>query len=196
MYKGDYSSPNLVSAPVITTTARKEINEEMLQTIVSGAKGTDEGNSIAYIMNLDDKLPVVPPTHNTDDNNDNTNTNTNTNTNNQVLADGGSSKPSSTSSSNSGRSLPSSNGAASTVGRSIYPIASYAASTAVASAEVSNEEASEDSPSDSSSNGNSYEITQKDESNGISANSIVLAIAAVLILGAILGVGYVKFKKD
>ena len=192
MYKGDYSSPNLVSAPVITTTARKEINEEMLQTIVSGAKGTDEGNSIAYIMNLDDKLPVVPPTHNTDDNNDNTNTNTN----NQVLADGGSSKPSSTSSSNSGRSLPSSNGAASTVGRSIYPIASYAASTAVASAEVSNEEASEDSPSDSSSNGNSYEITQKDESNGISANSIVLAIAAVLILGAILGVGYVKFKKD
>lgn len=194
MYKGDYSSPNLVSAPVITTTARKEINEEMLQTIVSGAKGTDEGNSIAYIMNLDDKLPVVPPTHNTDDNNDNTNTNTNTN--NQVLADGGSSKPSSTSSSNSGRSLQSSNGAASTVGRSIYPIASYAASTAVASAEVSNEEASEDSPSDSSSNGNSYEITQKDESNGISANSIVLAIAAVLILGAILGVGYVKFKKD
>ena len=178
LYKGDYSSENLVSAPVITTTARKEINEEMLQLIVSGATSTDQGNSIDYIMHLDDKLPATPQKENTTQNNNNNNNN------NQAIVDGGSSQSSSSSNSNPGITVPSSNGVVSSVGKSITPIASAAAADEPTDAD------------DASSDSKSYEISEKDESNGLNANSIIIAIAAVLIFGIIAGVGYIKFKNE
>lgn len=64
LYKKDYSSKNLLSAPVIISTAKKPINAEMLQIIVSGARSTPQGNSIDYIMSLPNTLPKSPNENN------------------------------------------------------------------------------------------------------------------------------------
>lgn len=181
LYKGDTSSSNLVSPPVITSTARKEINEEMLNLIVSGATTTEQGNSIDYIMGLDDKLPVVPNQGNTTESDD-----TKENTNNDVLVDnGGTSKPSESSTSISGISTPSS-GVSYSVGQS---------SSAIASASAEDAADSSDSPADSGSKNNAYQINKKPATKSANNNNAILvAIAAVFILGAILGYGYLKRK--
>lgn len=185
LYKGDYSSPNLVQGPVLKATAKKEINEDMLKKIVSGATTTEQGNSIAYIKDLDDKLPVS----NTDKN---TTTKDDSKKNSDVKVDkGGSSKSSQSSSSHSGISSPS-NGVSSYVGQSSNAIASAATVATPASDDV---EESENSPSseDSAKDSNSYEITKK-PAKTTNNNTILIAIAAVLILGAILGYGYLRRK--
>ena len=185
MYKGDYSSENLVSAPVITATAKKEINEDMLHTIVSGATSTKQGNSIDYIMSLDDKLPVVPKTQD-DDKKENSNTN-------KAVANSSSTKSSQNSNSANGVSK-SINGVTSSVGRSINTISSVASVASVSAAnEVSDDaDASDDAAEESDSK--SYEISKKPATNDISSNTILLVIAAVLIVGAIFGYGYIKRK--
>ena len=193
LYKGDYSSDKLVSAPIIKATARKEINEEMLNTIVSGAKNTDEGNSISYIMGLDDKLPVKDNTETKDDNKDNSKDDSKKNA---YVKNGGSSKSSQSSqssqsskssSSQSGISAPS-NGVSSSVGQSSSEIAS----------DDSPSESSDDSsasPSDSPSKGKSYEVSKAPATKSADNNSMFIAIAAaVLILGGILGFGYLRRK--
>ena len=193
LYKGDYSSPNLVQGPVLKATARKEINEEMLKLIVSGATTTEQGNSISYIKGLEDKLPV-------NSNPSKTTTEDSSNKNNNVKVDnGGSSKPSQSSSSQSsspqsgssrsGISSPS-NGVSSFVGQSVDAIAS-------AAEEVTNDIASRQnspSPSNSAKDTKSYEVSKKPATKSADNNAILVAIAAVLILGAILGYGYLKRK--
>ena len=185
LYKGDTTSQNLVSAPVITVTAKKEINADMLKKIVSGAVTTEQGNSIDYIMDLDDKLPYVPaPAKNSTENNNNDQKNTK----NDVLVDnGGSSQPSS---SQSGVSRPSS-GVSSFAGESSSEIAS--------ASDTSNNVNSQDStksPSDSKSKSNSksYEVSKKPAVKSANNNAIILAIVAVFAVGAILGYGYLKRK--
>lgn len=189
LYKGDYSSPNLVKGPVLKATAKKEINEDMLKKIVSGATTTEQGNSIAYIKDLDDKLPVSSPSKNSTTKDD-------TKKNNNVKVDkGGSSKSSQSSSSQSGVSSPS-NGVSSYVGQSSNVIASAASvATPVTSSSDDVEENEESSVSDNSAkDSNSYEITKKPEETK-NNNTILIAIAAVLILGAILGYGYLRRKE-
>lgn len=184
LYKHDYSSENLVAVPGLSVTARKEINEEMLQTIVSGATNTEQGNSIAYIMSLDDKLPEVPQpqedTGNTNANNNNQNSN-----NNGPLVNSSSSRVSQNPQSGNSVSK-SAEGFTSYVGTSIDAAASSVASD-------SSNDASNDAAKGSKDK-SSYEINKKSATKEGNANAIILAIAAVLIVGAILGFGYIKRK--
>ncbi|MBQ2653142.1 MAG: hypothetical protein IJF83_06260 [Methanobrevibacter sp.] len=178
LYKGDYSSENLVAPPSITVTARKEINEDMLHTIVSGATNTEQGNSIDYIMSLDDKLPETPKPQ---DNTGNSDNNKNNNKQNQVV---------NSSSSNDSPNAPSGN----SVSKSINGISSYVGTSinAVASSVASDDADESDDDSTDSQNKPAYEINKKSATKESNPNAIILAIAAVLIVGAILGYGYIK----
>ena len=184
MYKGDYSSENLVSAPVITATARKEIDEDMLHTIVSGATNTEQGNTIDYIMSLDDKLPEVPKPQEDPNNANANNNNQNNHKNNGPLVNGSSSKTSQNSQPSNGVSK-SISGISSSVGTTVNAVASSVASE-------SDDDASDDSAEESE--GKSYEINKKPATKEGNSNAIILAIVAVLIVGAIFGFGYIKRK--
>ncbi len=194
LYKGDYSSENLVSAPVVSATVKKQINEEMLRTIVSGAVNTKEGNSIAYIMSLDDKLPEVPENQNNNNADDKKETNDNSK---KVLVDnGGSSKPAQQSNSANGVSK-SISGVSEPVGLSTSVASAPSVS---ANADNSADDSQDDSKADSkksakaADSSKSYEISKKPASKEINSNTIILAIAAVLIVGAIFGFGYIRRK--
>ncbi|BAZ98129.1 FmdE family protein [Methanothermobacter sp. EMTCatA1] len=62
LYKHDYSSPNLVSAPVVSTAAERLINKEELGILLAG--GTGSMNALQYIFSipsnrtLEDLIPV------------------------------------------------------------------------------------------------------------------------------------------
>ena len=183
LFKGDYSSPGLVRSPLIDFSATKEINEDILNTIISGAYDTQEGDSIQYFFALDEKLPEVPAKDTSDDGGN-------------TKVDGGDSKKSEPStSSNDGPTKQSSNngitsngvsrsssGVSTTVGQSSSEIASAGENTAN----------SEDSKGKN--DGKSYEINKKPAVKSANNNSIVLAIIAVFAVGAIFGYGYLKRK--
>ncbi|WP_298500898.1 FmdE family protein [uncultured Methanobrevibacter sp.] len=180
LYKHDYSSENLIAPPSISVTARKEINEDMLQTIVSGATDTEQGNSISYIMSLDDKLPVTPKPQ------DNTNNNKNTGEKgkgNQALVNG----------TTDVQRPDSGNGVSKSISRGSYSVGTTV-NAAAASVASEADDASEDDSDDgaSQSDSKSYEISEKPAAKDSSSNTIILAIAAVLIVGAIFGYGYIK----
>ena len=186
LYKHDYSSPNLVAAPLLSVSARKEIDEDMLRTIVSGATNTEEGNSIAYIKNLDDKLPQAPENTNDDGQKDN-------NKNNNVKVDKGGSAKSSSSSSSS--NAPSSNG--------VYS-SSVSAATSTQSASVGetsqplddSSSSADDSKSDAKkSDSKSYEVSKSPAVKSADSNSLIYALVGVLAIGAVLGFGYMRRKK-
>lgn len=196
LYKGDYSSENLVSAPVVSATVKKQINEEMLRTIVSGAVNTKEGNSIAYIMSLDDKLPEVPENQNNNNNNADDKKETNDNSKKVLVDNGGSSKPAQQSNSANGVSK-SISGVSEPVGLSTSVASAPSVS---ANADNSADDSQDDSKADSkksakaADSSKSYEISKKPASKEINSNTIILAIAAVLIVGAIFGFGYIRRK--
>lgn len=72
LYKGDYSSPNLISAPVITTFERL-ITKEDLQKILSG--GDDSGNALVYVRGLPIRSlsDIIQPNDGSQDGNQNNN---------------------------------------------------------------------------------------------------------------------------
>lgn len=198
LFKGDYSSPGLVRAPLIEFNATKEINEEMYNNIISGAHSTDEGDAILYLMGLDDKLPVKPSSGNGSDGG------------NTKVDDGDSKKSNSDSSSSSKSNGNGNNGVSkrstgvnANVGQTASPLASVSAassytpvSNAVAdsvSDESDDQDDSKDSPSDSSDNAKSYEINKVE--NDINYNNLIYA-ALVLIVGVIAGIAYVKRNKN
>ena len=176
LYKGDTSSPNIVKMPVLKATAKKEIDSDMLSQIVAGATETEQGNSIAYIMSLDDKLPERPAqsTDNTQSQDDSENTNS------DVVVDGGSSSNSQ-------------NGGSSTSGRSAVGRSSSALARATSAASAASADSSDSPSDDDSSDSDAYEISEKPAAKSAD-NAILVAIAAVCILGAILGYGYLKRK--
>jgi len=176
LYKGDTSSPNIVKMPVLKATAKKEIDSDMLSQIVAGATETEQGNSIAYIMSLDDKLPEKPAQ--STDNNQNQDDSENTNT--DVVVDGGSSSNSQ-------------NGGSSTSGRSAVGRSSSALARATSAASAASADSSDSPSDDDSSDSDAYEISEKPAAKSAD-NAILVAIAAVCILGAILGYGYLKRK--
>ena len=193
LFKGDYSSPGLVRAPLVEFVATKEINKEILDIINSGAYQTEEGDAVAYFMGLNDTLPVVPSTDkNGNDNGGNTKTN-----------DGGSksdSKSSSSSKSN-GNGKSSNIGTSTSVGQSSSPIGTaYAASdaTPVASEESSSaDESSADSnkkAGGSSDSSKSYEIEKKEQNEIDYTNLMYGLVFALILVGAVAGVMYVRRK--
>ena len=183
LFKGDYSSPGLVRAPLIEFSATKEIDEDILNTIISGAYDTQEGDSIQYFFALDEKLPEAPAKDNTNDGGntevdggDSKKSESNTGT-----TDGPTNQGSNNGITSNGVSRPS-RGVSTMVGQSSSEIASAGENT----------EDSEDSKGKSDSK--SYEISKKPAVKSANDNSIVLAIVAVFAVGAILGYGYLRRK--
>ncbi|SEL03418.1 hypothetical protein SAMN05216439_1844 [Methanobrevibacter gottschalkii] len=181
LYKKDYSSPNLISRPQISITARKEINEEMLNKIIGGATDTKEGNSIAYIMNLPDKLPI----NNGENNNKKDNKKTKI-TGNKKKTDGKHINNSSSSS----NSIDSNSPTTGTYGKSNAGL-SVGISKNIINAN-SNSESSDESSDESSGDGKTYEISKKSPNKKINSNNAIFAILAVLVLGGIVGYGYIR----
>lgn len=168
LYKGDYTSKNLISGPNITTTSRKPINEEMFKKIISGATSTKEGNSIDYIMNLPDKLPSVPPTPKKptqyEDNNGTTiqHDESSSSSNNPLIETG------------------------------IYKGVQTSAGI---SGNILTGSVSEDDISGAENGKNSYEVSKKVSSKNVKTNDLIYAVILVLIIGAIAGYGFVRNKK-
>lgn len=173
LYKGDYSSSNIITLPIVTSVAKKEINEEMLQNIISGGKQTKQGNALDYIRSLDNTLPIKPSNPNAQTNGTTTNTEESATTTN-------------------------SQGARQNIGSKGY-IAINSQGTDNNVGDSSNTPISGDN--DDSNNGNkentgkSYEISKKPVTKEVNSNTIIYAIAIVLILGIIAGYGYLKSKK-
>lgn len=177
LYKKDYSSPNLISRPQISITARKEINEEMLNKIIGGATDTKEGNSIAYIMNLPDKLPI----NNGENNNKKDNKKTKI-TGNKKKTDGKLINNSSSSS----NSIDSNSPTTGTYGKS------NAGLSVGISKNIINANSNSESSDESSGDGKTYEISKKSPNKKINSNNAIFAILAVLVLGGIVGYGYIR----
>lgn len=185
LFKGDYSSPGLVRAPLVEFVATKEINKEMLDTIRAGAYQTEEGDAILYLMALNDTLPVSSSSDkDANDNGGNTKTD-----------DGSSQKSNSKDTSSSKATNRGSNnrGTSTSVGRSSNPVGSvYAASAATP---VSDDSSSDDNQAgESSDSSKAYEIEKK-ESKEIDYNNLLYGMAFVLIIiGAVAGVMYIRRK--
>ena len=182
LYKKDYSSPNLISRPQISITSRKEINEEMLNKIIGGATDTKEGNSIAYIMGLPDKLPIKNEENNNNKDNKKTPINENKKKTDGKLINN---------SSSSSNSINSNTPTTGTYGKSYGEGLSVGVSKNTINA--NNEPESSDA---SSSDGKTYEISKTGANKEINSNSIVFAILAILILGGIVGYGYIRKNRS
>lgn len=182
LYKKDYSSKNLISRPIIKTAARKEINEEMFNKIIAGATNTEEGNSIAYIMGLPDKLPVQK-----EDNNKPIMNNTQQKKNGKKLVDNASSSSNSQKTTNN----PSKGHYGATNG--LTPSVGVSKNTINANSD-SDPDNSDEGSSDNN-DGKSYEISRKGTDKQINSNNIIFAIVIILILGAIVGYGYIRSNR-
>lgn len=154
------------------------ITQEQLQTITSGGNGNS--SSLMYLRSLDDKVTRDDLLKQNAENNngqssstESNNTNTNTNTNSNAEQNSGSNPSSSSSNTRTQR-------ASSSVGTSNTPVSSAS-------------ESSDDSSSPSN-NKKAYEINKKSV-NKSGSNNLVYAIIGVLIVGVLVGVGYMKRKE-
>lgn len=172
LYKKDYSSPNLISQPVILSSAKKPINEEMLNNIVSGATSTTQGNSIDYIRSLPDILPINPSNPANPINPSNPTNNNNGQSNGTYLTNNDGS-------SSSGAYVSGSQVPSSTVGISPNSLSS----------------APSQGNGDKPNNGKSYEVS-KNPTEQISSNNIIYVIALIVVIGLIAGYGFMKNRKN
>lgn len=163
LYKGDYSSVNLISAPVVKSVVTKPIDESRLKIILAG--GDKSQNALSYIGSLSDKLPITGSPNSTQNNNGTHWVNNGGSTNN-----GGSS---SNGGSNGGSSIGYS------VGTGSVPV-NAATQTTVGS-------------TGSSSSQKAYEVSKasstKDQNN---SNWYVYGIIGVLALGGLVGFGFMR----
>lgn len=161
------------------------ITQDQLQTILSGG----EGSSLKYLRSLEDiskedLLKQIAERNsqnsNSESNSSNTNTNTNTNSNtnsnsnanNQVI-------PSRTTTQSS----------YSSVGVSSSPVSTSASAS---------EDSSSESPSDdaSSNNQKSYEVDKKPSVTKSGNNNLVYIVIGALIIGVLLGLGFMRTRKE
>ena len=169
LYKGDYTSPNLITPPIVTSIAKKEINEEMLQNIISGGRTTKQGNALDYIRSLDNTLPINP----------NTPKDNNAQTNGSIINTGKSS------------SAINSQGLKQSIGSKGFD-AINSQETSYNIGDSSNTLKRDND--DSNEAGKSYEISKKPITKKLNSNSVIYAIVIVLIIGIIAGFGYLKSK--
>lgn len=203
LFKGDYSSPGLVRPPLIELSVTKEINEDMLNTIIAGAYDTEAGDAVQYFFGLDEKLPEAPANGNTDNNNGG-----------NTKVDNGGSKKSGSSAKNSGSSSKTSNsnnrgssnngassnivsrsstGYSSSVGQSSDPLTVSAASEATPVSDNPQNTASPNKNAKSSpSESKAYEVQKSVPKTD--SNNLIYGLAFILVIGAIVGLVYIKRK--
>ncbi|MCK9152590.1 FmdE family protein, partial [Methanobacterium alcaliphilum] len=171
LYKGDYSSANLISAPIVSSYSTKPISSADLAAILAG------GNALQYILGLPD---VLPGTHN----NGTTNTNGTTNNGGNHWVNNGGSTNNGGSSSNGGSNGGSHGGSSSfggsSVGTSFVPV-SAASQTTTEEAETG------------SSAPKAYEVSKASTSTDPNnSNWYIYGIVGVLALGALVGFGFMR----
>ena len=154
----------------------------MFNKIIAGATNTEEGNSIAYIMGLPDKLPVQK-----EDNNKPIMNNTQQKKNGKKLVDNASSSSNSQKTTNN----PSKGHYGATNG--LTPSVGVSKNTINANSD-SDPDNSDEGSSDNN-DGKSYEISRKGTDKQINSNNIIFAIVIILILGAIVGYGYIRSNR-
>ena len=175
LYAG-VDNPNLRDGPVVSTDCEKWITEDQFNLL---KQGSEDLNAISYLKSLPNvtKEEAIKAS-NANGNSGNENGNSNSGTNS------GNAQSNSTSNSNSQNSQQNTNPVnnnpskgSPNVGSSSVALASQAATAA--------DDASEDSADESDEGGDAYEITEKPATKEINTNTIILAIAAVLIVGGI-----------
>ncbi|WP_100909697.1 FmdE family protein [Methanobacterium subterraneum] len=168
LYKGDYSSPNLISAPTITLSADTWVTEEEWQRIIAG--GDARGDSLNYIKGLpvrtkDDLIKIQGGTE---------------------TQDGDSNQGTSTGTSN-GSVLVTSTGTGGTGGTGRFSTGSVGTTGAAVNAatETTTTEAGAQPAGDT---GKSYEVTQAGTENNDNTpwgTYAIVGIVSVLALGAV-----------
>ncbi|MBE6509655.1 MAG: formylmethanofuran dehydrogenase [Methanobrevibacter millerae] len=175
LYNGN---PNPILTENYHTVAHGDsrwITQEQYQTILAGG----EGSSLKYLRGLEDisKEDLLKSMQNNNpQESNNTNTNMNTNTNTQPNSN-----------------VPSSSSVGSNNAQRSYSSVGTSSSTRP----ISDTSTSQDSPDDSSSESGeskSYEISKKPVTKS-SNNNLIYSVVAVLIIGALFGVGYMRRKK-
>jgi len=180
LYAGT-DNPNIKAAPVVSTDCEKWITEEQFDLL---KQGSGDLNAISYVKGLED-LSKEDVLKSINDNKDSGNANGDSNggTNSGKIQSNSTSKTNSQNSKSNPTNNPSQGSP--NVGTSNTQLSSQSTAT---------DEASEDSADDSASDSSAYEISKKPTTKEIDFNSIILAVAAVLILGGIFGYGYIKRK--
>ena len=200
LFKGDYSSPGLVRAPLLNFSATKEINEEILNTIIAGAYDTEAGDTIQYFFGLDEKLPEAPAKNDTSSNGGNTKVDdgSSKNSGSGKTSSGSSKAPSANSGASSNGPSRSSTGYSTSVGQSSEGLSASAATSETPvedDSQDTKDKASDDkdskdaSPSDSK----AYEVKKSADSK-TDSNSLLYGLGFVLVIGAIIGLVYVRRK--
>ena len=170
LYRG-LDNPNVLEKPAIKTSEEKWITAEQFNILKSGS---GDFNAISYIKSLDSltKEDLLKQLEKNNNSNTNTNTNTNSNSNSNVNENSHSSASSAGVSNN--RNVPQSSN--SNVGDSNNAL----------------DPSSADLGSD---NGKSYEVSKKSPAKSINPDYMPYVIIVILIVGILVGVGYMKHRK-
>lgn len=169
LYKGN-KNPNVLSNVNINTDQERWITQEQFDLIKKGVF-EDNLNTLTYLKSLD---PITKEEllEKINGNKEPNNPNNPNHSNNGVVSNSSSHVQSSSNSASSSSSVGLSNVAKST-------------------ADTSQAEAASD---DGESKG--YEISKKTANKSIDSNNLIYAIAIILILGVLGGIGYLKYKKE
>ena len=165
------------------------ISHDQLQTILSGG----EGSSLKYLRSLEDiskedLLKQIAESNgqnsNSGSNSSNTNTNTNTNTNSNTNTN-----PNSNANNQAIPSRTTTQSGYSSVGVSSSPVSTSAS----ASEDTSSESPSDDAQSD---NQKAYEVDKKPSVTKSNNNNLIYVVIGALIIGVLLGLGYMRTRKE
>lgn len=173
LYKG-INNPNVLENFVVKTSEEKWITAEQFNLLKSGS---GELNTMAYIKSLDGSVTKEDLLKQLEkNNNSNTNTNTNTNTN-------------SNSNSNVNEN---SHSSASSVGVSNNRNMPQSSNSNVGDSNNALDPSSADLSSD---DGKSYEVSKKSPAKSINPDYMPYVVIVILIVGILVGVGYMKHRK-
>ena len=173
LYKG-INNPNVLENFVVKTSEEKWITAEQFNLLKSGS---GELNTMAYIKSLDGsvtKEDLLKQLEKNNNSNTNANTNTNTNSNSNSNVDENSHSSASSAGVSNNRNMPQSSN--SNVGDSNNAL----------------DPSSADLGSD---DGKSYEVSKKSPAKSINPDYMPYVVIVILIVGILVGVGYMKHRK-
>ena len=172
LYRG-LDNPNVLEKPVIKTSEEKWITAEQFNILKSGS---GDFNAISYIKSLDSltKEDLLKQLEKNNNSNTNTNTNTNTNSNSNSNVNENSHSSASSAGVSNNRNMPQSSN--SNVGDSNNALDSSSADLG-------------------SDDGKSYEVSKKSPAKSINPDYMPYVIIVILIVGILVGVGYMKHRK-
>ena len=173
LYKG-INNPNVLENFVVKTSEEKWITAEQFNLLKSGS---GELNTMDYIKSLDGsvtKEDLLKQLEKNNNSNTNTNTNTNTNSNSNSNVNENSHSSASSAGVSNNRNMPQSSN--SNVGDSNNALDSSSADLG-------------------SDDGKSYEVSKKSPAKSINPDYMPYVVIVILIVGILVGVGYMKHRK-